>query len=221
MENVPEASSSAGTLNPQGSDFQEALQSLSQSNLTYLLSSKRPVLSTDPMHHTPSQPIVSSDNFVDALSIILEMQNEILLMASLQEAQKTTKNLQHQVIDLQASNILNKLYCNKLRFQLAYKEEKKGKDSERGKLISDGLPKMLTSNEFHERIVEFTRWQKEKEVEKEVRKKAGEEYQEELMVWKMAEEERKKKNDEIKEKYHEAVITWEKQKDEAKKAGKS
>ena len=56
---------------------------------------------------------------------------------------------------------MNEIYCNKLCFQLAYKEEKQ--DHLKGKLIGDGLPKMLMGDEFYEWVVEFTKSQQKQE----------------------------------------------------------
>ncbi|KAF9220703.1 hypothetical protein BS17DRAFT_713937, partial [Gyrodon lividus] len=38
-----------------------------------------------------------------------------------------------------------------------------------GKLFEDGLPRLLSGDELYEKVVEFTKWQKEKEVQKEIR----------------------------------------------------
>ncbi|KAF8838879.1 hypothetical protein BDN67DRAFT_871784, partial [Paxillus ammoniavirescens] len=63
------------------------------------------------------------------------------------------------IITLQAQAVLNEAYCNKLHFQLTFKEEKNNPGAP-GKLIIDGLPRLLSGNKFYERVVEFTRWRK-------------------------------------------------------------
>ncbi|TFK19805.1 hypothetical protein FA15DRAFT_547109, partial [Coprinopsis marcescibilis] len=86
---------------------------------------------------------------------------EAVLVAALQELHAETQGLKQCMVELQASNVLNETYCNKLHFQLAMKEEKaKNKGQRRGKLMGDGLPRMLTGDEFYERVVQFTEWQK-------------------------------------------------------------
>ncbi|TFK16764.1 hypothetical protein FA15DRAFT_555409, partial [Coprinopsis marcescibilis] len=98
-------------------------------------------------------------------SSLLEIQpkskTEAILIAALREAQAENESLKQRVVQLQSSNILNETYCNNLRFQLARKEEKaKTKGQKRGKLMGDGLPRMLTGDEFYEQVVQFTEWQK-------------------------------------------------------------
>ncbi|TFK17584.1 hypothetical protein FA15DRAFT_577952, partial [Coprinopsis marcescibilis] len=93
-----------------------------------------------------------------------ETTTEAVLIAALREATEEVKGLKQRVVELQASNILNEAYCNKLRFQLAMKEEKsKAKGQKKGKLMGDGLPRMLTSDKFHEQVVQFTEWKRKDE----------------------------------------------------------
>ncbi|KAF9005557.1 hypothetical protein BDQ17DRAFT_1218267, partial [Cyathus striatus] len=68
--------------------------------------------------------------------------------------------LKSHISNLQSSNLLNKAYCNSLRFQLAFKEEKKAAGKGKGKLMGDGMPKLLSGDDFYEHVVEFTKWQK-------------------------------------------------------------
>ena len=39
----------------------------------------------------------------------------------------------------------------------------------KGKLMEDGLPKLLTGDEFYEKVVEFTKWQRDQEAVKVVK----------------------------------------------------
>ncbi|KAG1795027.1 uncharacterized protein HD556DRAFT_1217952, partial [Suillus plorans] len=93
-------------------------------------------------------------------SIVPKTANEILLLAALRETEAANAALKQRVITLQASNILNEMYCSKLRSQLANQESKKhgGKDS--GKILGDGLPRLLSGDEFYEQVVEFEAAQK-------------------------------------------------------------
>ncbi|KIJ59142.1 hypothetical protein HYDPIDRAFT_101249 [Hydnomerulius pinastri MD-312] len=91
---------------------------------------------------------------------------EVLLVAALREAEERCAMYKKRVITLQAQAVLNEVYCNKLWFQLAFKEEKLANPDAPGKLVEDGLPRLLSGDEFYERVVEFTQWQKEKELEK-------------------------------------------------------
>ncbi|KAG1809897.1 uncharacterized protein HD556DRAFT_1223026, partial [Suillus plorans] len=87
-------------------------------------------------------------------------------------AEELCKSYQNHVITLQAQAILNEAYCNKLHYQLDFREEKVTNPDAPGKLVNDGLPRLLSGDKFYERVVEFTRWQKQKEADKIARKDA-------------------------------------------------
>ncbi|KAG1906589.1 uncharacterized protein F5891DRAFT_893910, partial [Suillus fuscotomentosus] len=92
--------------------------------------------------------------------------NKILLLAALQGVEELCKFYRNRVITLQAQAILNEAYCNKLHYQLAFQEEKVTNPDAPGKLVNDGLLRLLSGDEFYERVVGFTRWQKQKEADK-------------------------------------------------------
>jgi hypothetical protein len=162
--------------------------------------------------------VLLTPSLYDNLTIILETQNEITLMAALHETQKTNAKFQCYIIDLQALNILNEIYCNKLCFQLAHKEEKQ--DQLKGKLIGDGLPKMLTGDKFYKQVVEFTKWQKEQERLKATRQEEAVGYKTELAVWKEGKEQRNAKNKEQSEEFHIEVAAWDEWREKAKAKAK-
>ncbi|KAF9439658.1 hypothetical protein P691DRAFT_690141, partial [Macrolepiota fuliginosa MF-IS2] len=112
------------------------------------------------MQLLPNQPIANTNpaNSMLPSNIEPKMQNKIALLTALCKAQSEVDGLRQQVCELQAENILNEIYCNKLQFQLTFKEKKGGR-GKNGKLLDDGLPHMLSSNEFYERVVQFTQWQ--------------------------------------------------------------
>ena len=62
--------------------------------------------------------------------------------------------------------MLNEMYCSMLRGQLAHYKKKKNTPKGVGKLVGDGLPRLLFSNKFYEQVVEFTDRQKRTELEK-------------------------------------------------------
>lgn len=207
-------------MNPTHKLVEETVDKLSQTDLGYLLSGTHSITSTDPMHTSRPHPIPSLAAPVDLLSIIPKTETEVMLLAALREAHEANEVLKKRIINLQASNVLNEIYCNKLQFQLAYKEEKKAKEDMKGRLAGDGLPKMLTGDEFYERVVEFTKWQKDQEREKEERREETLGYKEEVEMWKKLEDERKAKNKALSEKYHTAVAAWQKRREAAKAKGK-
>ncbi|KAJ7723325.1 hypothetical protein DFH07DRAFT_1005419, partial [Mycena maculata] len=59
-----------------------------------------------------------------------------------------------QLITMQSSLVLNGAYCNVVRGQLAAQEENRKKKT-KGRLVGDGLPCLLTSAAFVERVIAF------------------------------------------------------------------
>ncbi|KIK78359.1 hypothetical protein PAXRUDRAFT_16915 [Paxillus rubicundulus Ve08.2h10] len=92
---------------------------------------------------------------------------------------------------LQAQAVLNEAYCNKLHFQLAFQEEEKKNPGATGKLVKDGLSRLLSGDEFYEKVVEFMKWQKGKETQKETRQAEQEELKAANDEWKKNEAKRK------------------------------
>ncbi|KIK72919.1 hypothetical protein PAXRUDRAFT_106834, partial [Paxillus rubicundulus Ve08.2h10] len=144
----------------------------------------------------------------DISAIELKTKNEALLMGALREAEECCQSYKQRVITLQAQAVLNEAYCNKLRFQLAFQEEKKSNPGAPGKLDVDGLPRLLSGDEFYERVVEFTRWQKEAVAKKETRKVARERLKAANEEWKKSEAERKAENSRRREHFHAEKEAW-------------
>ncbi|RDB28659.1 Pogo transposable element with KRAB domain [Hypsizygus marmoreus] len=199
--------------------FDEAVKKLSTTQLAYL-TSINPATSEDAMPTTQTQPIpppraTSRELFS---SIKLKTPNEILLMAALREAEAANDALRQRVLALQATNVLNESYCTKLRFQLAHREEKKKNPKGKGKLVGDGLPRLLTGDDFYEWVVEFTNWQREEERKKKEKKQERARLKVAVDEWKKGEDACKVANAAKTERYHEAVKVWEREKAKAKAA---
>ncbi|EAU80206.2 hypothetical protein CC1G_13541 [Coprinopsis cinerea okayama7 len=108
----------------------------------------------------PTAPIPQpSTPITNALRIVPKTETETILLEALKESDTMFRALRDRVAVLQASQILNDTYCNKLRIQLAHKEKKKGKQT-LGKLMGNGLPRMLSGDAFYEQVVQFTEWQR-------------------------------------------------------------
>ncbi|KIK95078.1 hypothetical protein PAXRUDRAFT_60672, partial [Paxillus rubicundulus Ve08.2h10] len=58
------------------------------------------------------------------------------------------------LMEMQSNVILQSMYCNKLSGQLAAQEEGKSKKRKGGHLVSDGLPRLLTGDEFFKKVVD-------------------------------------------------------------------
>lgn len=122
-----------------------------------------------------------------------------------------------RVLELQAAGVLNEMYCNMLRKQLAYQEEQKNKSKGKGRLVGDGLPRLLSSDEFYEWVVEFTKVQERDEQEKAARKAARKGREGVMAVWREQDAARKAENTAKRQHYRDAMKAWE----EAKLLAKS
>ena len=85
--------------------------------------------------------------------------------------------------------MLNEMYCSMLRGQLAHYKKKKNTPKGVGKLVGDRLPRLLSSDEFYERVVEFADRQKRTELEKAERNEARERRAEVMKEWHKVDEE--------------------------------
>lgn len=125
--------------NPEAEAVQQAISQIMGSDMAYLLTSE-PVTSTSTI-----PPMLAKQ--------IPPAPGEITLLAALREVEARKQLLQKRCVELQALNILNELYCGKLHGQLAHREETKEKGKGKGKLMGDGLPCMLTDDDFYEKVV--------------------------------------------------------------------
>lgn len=169
-------------------------------------------------------PEIIPDTPLD-ISLILNMtptsKSETILLAALRELQAENSNLKNRVITLQASNILNETYCTKLQFQLAAKESKGTKSKGKGKLMGDGLPKMLSGDEFFERVVEFTAWQDEEEIRREQKNHIHTLWKNAEKEWEAERDQIKKENDLHDARNKSAKAKWKRAQAAAKRARKS
>jgi hypothetical protein len=196
----------------------EAARELAKTNVGYLVGDQ-PASSSSPMINTPHTIIPPPNTFNTLLNLQPKTANKALLLAALRESRAQAESLQQRVVELQASNILNETYCNKLRFQLAVKEEKqKGKGKGKGRLMGDGLPKMLTSDEFYEKVAEFSEWKQQEEAHKQAQMESRGQWQAALKEWEANEVTRKEENEDIRERNKHSLKVWQDSKKAATRA---
>jgi hypothetical protein len=186
----------------------EAVDGLSQTNIAHIFNTML-TLSSDPMSHTNTQIIPSQSTPTPPLSIVPQMDNEILLLAALHESEACNQILLNRTIELQASNMLNEAYCGKLKRHLANQENKK-KDKGKGTLVGDGLPRVLTGDAFYEAVVEFKKAKAAEERDAETKKDARVVYAATLKEWKEGEAARKAEKEDMMIEYRHTVTCWEK-----------
>ncbi|KAG2045255.1 hypothetical protein BDR03DRAFT_848963 [Suillus americanus] len=198
------------------SDVELLVQQLSRTSLSELASTS-PLTSETRLNH-PTLHVISpiKQKQGDVLSIQPSTHNEVLLLSALHKAESANAGLKRCVIELQATNVLNQLYCLQLRGQLANQEAKKQSKKKNGKLMSDGLPRLLSSDEFYERVMNHEKEQKRVADDKKTRREEREQRSGALATWKRLEDERKQENNEQHTRYHEAVEIWNEEKSKAK-----
>ncbi|KIM53594.1 hypothetical protein SCLCIDRAFT_94770, partial [Scleroderma citrinum Foug A] len=77
-----------------------------------------------------------------------------------------------------------------------------------GRLVGNGLPRLLTSDEFYQRVVDHERVAVQDKVANENRRKQKEQRSALLAEWKEVEEARKQRNKEQKAAYREQLALW-------------
>ncbi|KAG1897137.1 uncharacterized protein F5891DRAFT_889862, partial [Suillus fuscotomentosus] len=89
-------------------------------------------------------------------------------------------------------------------------QEKKGcRDSDNIKLNGDGMPRLLTSDEVFEQVLQYQEHQQAKAAEKETRKAALEARTHKMEVWMQEDEARKNQNKAKTKQWKVAVKEWE------------
>ncbi|KAJ7231775.1 hypothetical protein C8J57DRAFT_1146804, partial [Mycena rebaudengoi] len=141
------------------------------------------------------------------------------LRASLREVMTINKQQKTQLISMQSSLVLNGAYCDLVRGQLAAQEDSK-KAKKKGRLVGDGMPRLLTSTEFARRVVAFNEEAQAKQAELVKRKATRAERHDAMAEWKALEQERKAENASIRTRWHAEVKAWEAERDRAKDLGK-
>ncbi|KAK0219499.1 hypothetical protein EDD85DRAFT_780511, partial [Armillaria nabsnona] len=69
------------------------------------------------------------------------------------ESQAREQYWKSRTVDLQSGFVLQELYCKKVHRQLAQKEKGNGKGRSQ-QLNGDGMPCLLTSNYFYDRVID-------------------------------------------------------------------
>jgi hypothetical protein len=83
-------------------------------------------------------------------------------------------------------------------------EKEKGKA--KGKLVGDGLPLLLSGDEFYGKVVEFTQWQQEEALKKAMKERENAELAGPIAEWKKQELARKADNGAKRQRYRDALL---------------
>ncbi|KIK80084.1 hypothetical protein PAXRUDRAFT_39468, partial [Paxillus rubicundulus Ve08.2h10] len=113
--------------------------------------------------------------------------------SKLQEAYSKLAVQQSALLRMQSTVVLQSMYCDCVSEQLAAQEEKQ-KKRKTGQLNGDGLPRLLTGDEFYGQVVEHQKAAKEDKIERENRRKQKEAQSGVMAAWKEVDEARKRRN---------------------------
>jgi hypothetical protein len=204
--------------------LEDAVANLKKTNFAYL-AARTPTTSSDTMPKTATrtrgQVAGPVNTTAAALTIEPSTSNELLLLAALRESESRNVRSEIHAFELQASNVLNEAYMERLRKALEAKEEKKNNLKKRKvtKLVGDGLPRLLTGDAFYELAKEKEKEVREIERQKGARKDGKAAYRTAIDEWNEAEEARKDETTTIKANWEKAVASWTKKKATAAKKG--
>lgn len=202
----------------QGSDAplralaQETRAQLAETSAAFLVTSS-PIKSTSRLPAfvlTPTEPVPSHQRL--DLPPHTETEQTYLdeirsLREALARAQATTR-AQNATIFLQSQ------YCESVREQLATSEKPK---KPTGRIIADGMPRLLTDEAFIQVVEEHNKEQERQEAEKQKRKQARDSHAERLKEWREQEALRKVANTAVRAAWAAEVEKWEIERDLAKR----
>jgi hypothetical protein len=200
---------------PFSTPVKDAIASLRTTSAAFLVTSSPVQSSSTPPRIAPT--VISPEKARNTALLAAEPSTalERELQAALREQQSKNRAQKSQMVAMQSALVLNGTYCDLVRSQLAAQEEKKNK-KKKGRLVGDGLPRLLTAREFVRRVAEFEKTATEKATALEQRKATRAEKAEAMKEWKMLDEERKERNHEIRNEWKEQVQAWEAERDLAK-----
>ncbi|KAF8214708.1 hypothetical protein K438DRAFT_1497735, partial [Mycena galopus ATCC 62051] len=133
--------------------------------------------------------------------------------AALKKAHKKNRDQKHQMVAMQSALVLNGAYVDAVRGQLAAQEKKKARGNKKGRLVGDGLPRLLTMRDFVNRVAEFERDATKKAEELQQRKATRQEKSDVMKEWKVLDDQRKERNKEIRREHAIRVVEWEAERD--------
>jgi hypothetical protein len=151
----------------------------------------------------------------ELLDIQPTTENERKLQAALEVSMAENSTQRKQIISMQSAAVLNGAYCDLICVQLAAQEESKRKQ-QKGRLVGDGLPRLLSSRNFVQRVIEFHEKGVAAADALEKRKVNRKERAEAMKEWKSLEDTRKTENLKIQAQWKIDMGLWEKERDLAK-----
>lgn len=207
-EDIQDANTQPQTIDP------SLLPKLSQAKNELHSTSSGFIFSSSPIKASSSLPlyVTPSQQPVEIPRGLLERVPETTLEECLQDAlaELVQREAQQQgtIIGLQANMVLQSLYCERVRGQLNAREaagrEKKGS----GKLLGDGLPRLLTGDDFIAKVQDFAQRQLDEEDARLQKRQEREQYAALLAEWKLRDDVRKLKDKARTAEFKEEMTRW-------------
>ena len=160
-----------------------------------------------------AEPVVN----VNLLTVEVKTALEKALQNALKAKDSEAQYYKSHAAKLQSMMVLQRLYCQRVRRQLNTKEVKDSKKGKKGgRILGDGLPKLLTSDEFIALVDKHEVAMEKAERAKQARKALRAQYEVELAEWELNEEGRKERNVALLQEFETMLTNWE----NARKAAK-
>ncbi|TBU21403.1 hypothetical protein BD311DRAFT_597456, partial [Dichomitus squalens] len=134
----------------------------------------------------------------------------------LRESEARDQVRKQSVINLQAAVVLQGGYLDEVHQQMQGRKQKKAGKKPGGKLVGDGLPRLLNEDGFIDEVFKHEQAQKRKVEEKEEHKLEKEHHTKALERWKEACKARDERVKAQKEQYRQALEEWEDERQLAK-----
>ncbi|KAG9101529.1 hypothetical protein FS749_006099 [Ceratobasidium sp. UAMH 11750] len=190
-------------------------QQLSTTSASFLISDSPVVAKGAELPDLSYKPLDPIDDNVLALANVsvaspLErnLQNALRTLIERDRARDNTERA------VTAQMALQSLYCTRLRGQLAGKQD--SQKQKHGRLLGDGMPVVLTSDELHRRAVEQQEQKQREHEHREAVAEAKRQHKEATERWKEKDNERIKRNQERAERWKDDVNAWNTEKEFAK-----
>ena len=134
-------------------------------------------------------------------------EKEAAYQKALRESQARDIQSKAAMVGMQLTIVLQGLFCERLSSQLAGQEDKQ-KKRKKGQLNGDGLPRLLTGDDFYNCVAEHERTSTIEEAAREAQKKRTNERAGLMDPWKQAEKERLERNNSRQIAFREETALW-------------
>jgi len=152
----------------------------------------------------------------ELLALEPKSENERILIQALKTAAAVIRRERESALSAQATMVLQNTYVQRVKGQLAAAEEKQKAGRSKGRLLSDGMPHVLTSDEFLGRVQAREAATVAEEGEKRKRNQARAAWKLALTEWEAEDVARRSRNEELIAAHDKAIIEWQEERDRAK-----